>query len=205
MLLMSSLNVAARMVVPEWVQARCLAVYLLVLQGGMAVGSFAWGVLAQRAGVRWALVSAGAGLVLTIIAARRYALQPGPALDLKPAGNWPEPKIASNQSAIATPVLVTVEYEINPAQADEFAREMRKMEPVRRRNGALQWGLFTEATHPEKYLEEFLVESWIEHLRQLERFTVADKAVEDRILALHKGAQPPQVTHYLAEERALSQ
>jgi MFS family permease len=204
MLLMSSLNVAARMVLPEWVQARCLAVYLLVFQGGMALGSFGWGVLAQHLGVRSALMWAGAGLVLTIVVARRYALQPGLALDLKLAGNWPEPEI-SDQSAIGTPVLVTVEYEIDSVQADEFAREMRKLEPVRRRNGALQWGLFTEATRPEKYLEEFLVESWIEHLRQLERFTAADKAIEDRILALHKGAQPPRVTHYLADERALSQ
>ena len=98
-----------------------------------------------------------------------------------------------------------VEYEIDPAQADEFVSEMRKMEQVRRRNGALQWGLFTDAVRPGRQLEEFLVESWIEHLRQLERFTAADKTVEDRIFALHKGAEPPRVTHYLADERPLSQ
>jgi MFS family permease len=201
MLLISSLNVAARMVVPEWVQARCLAVYLLVFQGGMAVGSFGWGILAQHSGVRWALVWAGAGLVLTVALAHKYALQPGLALDLHPAGNWPEPQIPPGESSTTTPVLVTVEYDIDAVHADEFTREMRKMEQVRRRNGALQWGLFANATRPAKYLEEFLVESWIEHLRQLERFTAADKAVEDRILALHKGTEPPQVTHYLAQER----
>lgn len=189
------------MVVPAWVQARCVAVYLLVFQGGMAVGSFGWGILEQHAGVRWALVWAGAGLVLTIVLARRYSLQ-GLALDLKPAGNWPEPEISPDQAAIETPVLGTVEYEIDPAQTNEFVHEMRKMEQVRRRNGTLQGGLFTDATRPCRQLEEFLVESWIEHLRQLERFTAADKTIEDRILALHKGAEPPRVTHYLADERA---
>jgi MFS family permease len=200
MLLISSLNVAARMVVPEWVQARCLAVYLLVFQGGMALGSFGWGILAQHSGVRWALVWAGAGLLLTVTLSHRFALQPGLALDLRPAGNWPEPHITPEESSSTTPVLVTIEYEIDRAHVDEFAREMRKMERVRRRTGALQWGLLTDATRPGKYLEEFLIESWIEHLRQLERFTAADKAVEDRILALHKGAGPPRVTHYLAEQ-----
>ncbi len=205
MLLISSLNVAARMVVPAWVQARCLAVYLLIFQGGMAVGSFGWGLLAQHAGVRWALVWAGVGLMLTVALARRYALQPGLALNLTPAGNWPEPEISPDQSPAETPVLVTIEYEIDPAQTDEFVSGMGKMEQVRRRNGALQWGLFTDATRPGRQLEEFLVESWIEHLRQLERFTAADKIVEDRILALHKGAEPPRVTHYMAEERESSQ
>lgn len=142
--------------------------------------------------------------MLTVAVAHKYALQPGLALDLHPAGNWPEPRLPLDQSSSATPVLVTVEYEIDPAHAEDFAREMRKMERVRRRNGALQWGLFADATRQGKYLEEFLVESWIEHLRQLERFTGFDKTVEDQILALHKGTEPPRVTHYLAEERDIT-
>ena len=72
--------------------------------------------------------------MLTIILASRYALQPGLALDLKPAGNWPEPEIPPDEPFVEAPVLVTVEYEIDPAQTDEFVSEMRKMEQVRRRN-----------------------------------------------------------------------
>jgi MFS family permease len=199
-LLISSLNVATRMVVPEWVQARCLAVYLLVLQGGMAFGSFGWGLLAERVGARWSLVWAGAGLLLTIGLARSYALQSGLALNLKPAGKWPDPEISPKPSAITNPVLVTVEYEINPSDADKFAREMRNLEKIRRRDGALQWGLFIDPAGAGRYLEEFLVETWIEHLRQHARFTVADQQVLNRIIAMHRGSEEPRVTHYIADE-----
>jgi len=201
-LLISSLNVATRMVVPGWVQARCLAVYLLVFQGGMALGSFGWGIVAEKAGARWALVWAGAGLLVTVGFARRYALQPGLALDLKPAGQWPDPEILPDKSAITNPVLVTVEYEIDPGDAENFTCEMRTLEQIRRRDGALQWGLFIDPTGPGRYLEEFIVETWIEHLRQHERFTVADQQILDRVVAMHKGSEPPRVTHYIAEERA---
>jgi MFS family permease len=197
----SSLNVAARMVVPAWVQARSLAVYLLVFQGGMAIGSLGWGVVAEKQGVRWALAGASAGLLLSTLLALKYALKDGVALDLRPAGKWPTPEISPVISTENSPVLVAVQYEIDRERVEEFVSEMQQMEAIRRRDGALQWGLFIDPEEPGKYLEEFLVESWLEHLRQHERFTVSDQQVQQRILAMHKGAAAPRVTHYLAVER----
>jgi len=201
MVLISSFNVAARLVVPSWVQARSLAVYLLVSQGGMALGSLGWGVLAARWGVRRALMCASASLLLSIVLASRYSLTPGAPLNLQPAGKWPVPEISPDPSEDNTPVLVTVEYEIDPNRTEEFVADMQEMEAIRRRDGALQWGLFIDPTGPGRYLEEFLVESWLEHMRQHERFTVSDQQVQQRTLELHIGAEPPRVTHYLAEER----
>lgn len=201
MVLISSFNVAARMVVPSWVQARALAVYLLVSQGGMALGSLGWGLLAATEGVRWALTCASGGLLLSLVLASRYSLTREVPSNLKPAGKWPAPEISPDPSADNTPVLVTVEYEIDPNRVEEFVAEMQKMEAIRRRDGALQWGLFIDPSEPGKYLEEFLVESWLEHLRQHQRFTVSDQQVQQRVFDLHIGAELPRVTHYLAEER----
>lgn len=201
MVVISSLNVAARMVVPAWVQARSLAVYLLVFQGGMALGSLGWGVLAETQGVRWALAGASAGLLLSMVLASRYSLKEGVALNLSPAGKWPTPEISPEMWAENSPVLVTVQYEIDRERVEEFVSEMQQMEAIRRRDGALQWGLFLDPAGPGVYLEEFLVESWLEHLRQHERFTVSDQQVQQRILTMHKGAAAPRVTHYLAVER----
>jgi len=39
---MTVFNVAAQLSVPAWVQGRVLAVYQVVLQGGMAGGSVLW-------------------------------------------------------------------------------------------------------------------------------------------------------------------
>lgn len=199
--LVSSLNVATRMVVPNWIQARAIAVYLLVFQGGLAIGSIAWGVLATRLGLRAALVIAGTALLLTVPLAMTHSLKRGQRLDVDLIAQWPEPQFSPGLQQQSAPVLVTVEYQIAPERYEEFRREMAGLELFRRRNGALQWGLFADPRIPGTYLEEFLVESWLEHERQHERVTVSDAQLQDRIWALHAGAGRPRVVHFFAEER----
>jgi quinol monooxygenase YgiN len=96
-------------------------------------------------------------------------------------------------------VLVTIEYLIDPARADEFAAVMRETRANRLQKGALSWGLFQDTERPGRYLEYFLDESWADHLRRFERMTAADLALRDRRYALHIGPQPPQVHRYVAE------
>ncbi len=68
----------------------------------------------------------------------------------------------------------------------------------RRRDGAFAWGIFQDAAAPGRIIEYFLEESWLEHLRHHERVTQADRDIQERVHALHIGADPPRVTHYLA-------
>jgi predicted MFS family arabinose efflux permease len=201
MVLLTSLNVATRMVTARWVQARALSVYLLVFQGGIAIGSLLWGFVAARVGVRVSVAAAGAALLLGVALAKRFSLTAGEALDLAPAGHWPAPEGSPAARSQLRPVLVVVEYEIDPARAAEFTADMKELETIRRRDGALSWGLFSDPAAAGKYREEFLVESWVEHLRQHERVTVSDQRIQERIWALHKGPGVPRATHYLAEER----
>ena len=200
--LLSSLNVATRAVVPAWIQARALAVYLLVFQGGMALGSLVWGATASHFGVRAALAAAGAFLLLTIPLAVSHSLAGGQGMDLASAPSWPEPSISIDRPQDAAPVLVTVQYEIDPLRLQEFRGEMEKMEAFRRRDGALQWGLSADPVVPGCYLEEFVVESWVGHERQHERVTVTDQLLHDRVWALHLGAEAPRVRHFIADERS---
>jgi hypothetical protein len=95
--------------------------------------------------------------------------------------------------------LVTVEYQIEPADAEAFARRMRALGNIRLRDGALRWGLWADAAQPGRYLESFVVESWLQHLRQHERTTAADREVQALAHAFHRGEGPPRVTHFLHE------
>lgn len=61
----------------------------------------------------------------------------------------------------------------------------------------MQWGLFVDSADPGLFTEVFLVKSWIEHLRQHERVTVADRDVEERARAFHIGPDRPVVQHLL--------
>ena len=196
--LMSSFNVAAQAAVPPWVRARGLAVYLLVFQGGMAAGSVLWGAVAARLGIPAALIAAGAGLLLGLLVARRYRLAPGEALDLTPSLHWPEPTVLIEPPAAHGPVMVAVEYRIDPARAADFTRAMREVRLERLRDGAMRWELFQDPADPPRYVEAFLVESWVEHLRQHERVTLADREAEARARALHIGPTPPAVSHLIA-------
>ena len=61
---------------------------------------------------------------------------------------------------------------------------MRKVGRVRRRTGARRWGLWHDPASPERFLETFVVDSWEEHLRQHQRVTATDRALEDAARAL---------------------
>ena len=196
---MSSFNTAAQAAAPAWARARVLSIYLLVFMGGMAVGSAVWGAVAARFGVTSALTYAGLGLIIGIAASLRYTLIDGDELNLAPSAHWPEPVVVCEPNSEQGPVLVQVEYWIDPAQAREFRRAMRALRRIRRRDGAIRWGLFRDPAEPGRFVESFLVETWVEHLRQHVRGTESDREIEERIRAFHIGGGQPAVTHLIAE------
>jgi quinol monooxygenase YgiN len=95
------------------------------------------------------------------------------------------------------PVLVTVEYRVDPVHADAFTEAMDEIERLRRRDGAIRWGLFQDAADPLRWVETFVVESWVEHLRQHERVTMSDLALRERVYALIEGGTA-KVSHLIA-------
>jgi MFS family permease len=194
----STLTTATQTSVPAWVRARTLAVYLLVFQGAMAVGSVIWGAVATRIGLRSTLFCAGCALVVAAAATSRLRLAGLRELDTRPSGHWPEPILVVERHEEHGPVLVTVEYSIDPADARDFARAMQSMRTIRRRDGAVRWGLFEDAATPGRFIETYVVESWAEHLRQHERITISDREIETRAFAFHRGEGPPGVTHWIA-------
>jgi MFS family permease len=200
---LSSLNTAAQRVAPGWVRARTLATFQLVLQGGLALGSLALGLLTGAAGVRTALLIASGGLATGVLGVRRWPLAHSELADLSPAGTWSDPAAQLEPVPSDGPVLVTVEYRIDPSDADEFVAAMQELGLVRRRDGAYHWNLYEDLEQPGCYLETFFVDSWEEHLRQHDRLTVADLDVERRAKSIHRGPEPPAVRHLLWAPAAL--
>jgi len=194
----SSLNTVAQTALPNWVRARALSVYLLVFQGAMALGSVIWGEVASRFGLRRTLLAAGLALIAGAILTARTRLAGAQEVDITPSLHWPEPQFVSEPKPDQGPVLVTIEYRILPAEHENFSRAMKAVERIRRRDGAIQWGLFEDAANPGRYIESFLVENWAEHLRQHERITVSDRAFEERAWAFHQGDGAPPVTHWIS-------
>jgi MFS family permease len=196
---MSSFNISVQTEVPEWVRARALALYLLLFFGSLAAGSATWGLVAERFGIPLTLLSAAAALIVGLAATPFFPIRGGQQLDLNPSLHWSEPTFVLEPHPERGPVLVTVEYLIDPARAREFAHAMQDVKRIVRRDGATRWGLFNDTARPGRYLETFLVESWAEHMRQHARITNEDRAVQERVRSFHLGDSSPVVTHLVAE------
>jgi hypothetical protein len=97
------------------------------------------------------------------------------------------------------PVMVTVEYFIDPARAADFVQVMQRTRRARLRQGALSWGLFRDAAHPERWIEYFVDENFVEHQRRLERFSAFDAGLREERLAFHLGPEPPKAARYIAQ------
>jgi MFS family permease len=194
---MSSLNVSAQVALPEWVRGRGLALMVTAFFGAMTLGSAVWG----EAAVLWGLPAthfiAAAGVLAAIPLTWKWKLQTGSALDLSPSMHWLTPITKSKVAADRGPVLVTVEYAVDPENREPFLVALQRVGRERRRDGAYSWGSFEDTAQPGHFLEFFLVESWLEHLRQHERVTKADRRREEAVRAFQIGAAP-KVTHFVA-------
>ncbi len=195
---MSVLNVAAQLSVPGWVQGRALACYQMTVQGAMAGGAVVWGVVAERYGLFEALAGGAVAMVVGLIAMIRYRLASDEDLDFNLVERMPVPPWADLIPEDSGPVLVTVEYLIDPARASEFERAARALRQVRLRDGASFWGLFFDASNPERFVEYFSVESWLEHLRQHHRRVASDDRIVERVRAFHIGKDPPAISHQIS-------
>ena len=199
--ILSALQVSAQLTLPEWVRARGLATFVVVFMGGMALGSILWGQVATHIGIPSALTLAAAGLVMATAMTWRFKLGDHQALNFAPSMDWPAPVIAETPEPDGGPVMVTIEYRIDLAKRNQFVDAMQAVREMRRRNGAYFWELFHNAADPALFVECFMDESWLEHLRLHERMSVADRETLERAKAfLHEG-DATESAHWLADRQ----
>jgi MFS family permease len=199
LILFASLIAAVQGLIPSWVRGRVLSVHMLIFFGGLAGGSALWGCLGTGIGIKATLSIAAISMILAIPATWPWKLSSGEGLDLTPSLHWPALFTADGLDLDEGPVLVVVEYHIDPARSREFSTAVKALKTIRRRDGAIRWNLFRDVTDRSHYFESFIVESWGEHLRQHERMTVSDTEIETRVMSFHIGKRAPRVMHFIAE------
>jgi MFS family permease len=194
----NTLVTSAQMALPNWVRARGMSIYQMAIMAGTALGAWVWGHVAGWVGVAQAIATAAAVGVVLLYLTRRWSIEGVAIDDLSPQPPRPI-EVAIEVQPEEGPVMVQVEYLIDPAEAAAFAEVMQATRAARLRQGALSWGLFRDTAVPGRYVEYFVDENWVEHLRRQERFTAADEGLRARRLAFHKGEGPPVVKRYVAE------
>jgi quinol monooxygenase YgiN len=195
---LSTFNVTVQTSSPRWVLGRTMAIYQMVTFGGLAIGSWVCGLVASQFGLVTAFLASGVLMCVSVLIGRRLPLPQPEGLNLDPSRSWSaEQEALMGRMADSGPVAVTVEYRIAPADVEPFLLAMRELRRIRRRDGARRWTLMQDVADPELWMERYHSANWVEHLRRHHRFTVSDQEIERRVLAFHRGEEPPKVRHLI--------
>lgn len=200
---MSSLQVAAQGSLPDWVRARGLSMFMMVFMGSMALGSLLWGYLAKQYGIETSFLIAAVGMAIGIFSTWRFSISGHETVDLTPSMHWPLPLIDQSPQHDQGPVLVTIEYWVSNDKRAEFHKLMQGLKKVRKRDGAYFWELFQDTALAEHYIECFMAESWLEHLRQHDRVSVSDRALQEQIGRCLIADEKKLINHYVASSNSV--
>ena len=195
----NSISVSAQLGLPDWVRARGMSIFQMAIMGSSAFGAALWGQVATLTTVSTSLQLGAASGILAMLLTRRFKLDAVADEDLSPAHVWKPPVSAVPIDPHEGPVMVTIDYRIDPAKVAEFQQVMQESRRSRLRHGALSWELFRDTSDPGRYIEYFIDESWVEHLRRFDRVTAGDVALRERRFAFHIGDGLPVVSRYIAE------
>lgn len=195
--IMSTIQTAAQMALPNWVRSRGLAVFMMVFMGSLAGGSILWGKLAELAGLSVSLICAAIGTALAAILSRRWAISGIDNVDLNPSMHWQLPEIRAQVTHDRGPVMIVIHYQVEPGKESEFLRTIRRLGKSRRRDGAYAWDTLEDAVVPGHYIEYFMFNSWLEHLRLHERVTNDDRRLQEQLRTLLVADCKPEVTLFV--------
>lgn len=192
---LSSLNHAAQMALPDWVRARGLSIFLTVFFGAMSLGSLVWGQIANSYGIPVAMLLAALGAIVMIPVTWRSQINDTEGNGLAPSMHWPAPILSGDNAEPDKPVMIQVMYAVGATDRDRFLALMRELSDARRRSGGYDWSVMQDAADPRRFVETWREASWTQHLRHHDRVSLQDQDIQARIRRLQIDDAQPSVTH----------
>jgi len=189
-------NISVQLSAPRWVTGRALATYQAAGTGGVAVGSSGWGYLTDAAGVDIALlISAALMLASSLIGLWRR--MPRISSQGKEAEMLAYPEVRLALTERSGPLVVEIEYHVKQENARAFHSVMQEIQLSRQRNGAYGWSIARDIANPELWTERYHCPTWLDYLRQRNRPTQAERALDRQATNFHIGPEPVRVRRML--------
>ena len=176
-----ALSAGIQSTAPAWVRARAVAMNLVAMQASLALGSVIWGWVASHSGINISLASSSGAMLALLALSYRIKVRMGDEADITPGTQLTDLAIAVEPLPDDGPVLIQVQYQIDPKDSAAFLHAIHANEPARRRNGASDWRVFRDLGREGHYVERFIVTSWAEYVRLRSRMTVADQQAQERV------------------------
>jgi len=201
-LALSLFNTTVQLSAPRWVVGRALSFYQTTTFGGMAVGSWIWGVGAENLGVSVSLSLASLAMLVGGLAGLRNPLPQFTDVDLSPLNKFNEPMLRLDLQPRSGPIVLQIDYEIAEQDIPEFLTLMARRRRVRIRDGARQWALMRDLEHPEIWTETYHTATWADYVRHNRLRLQIDEEIWDAIRKLHRGVEGPRV-HRMIERQTI--
>ncbi|OYX66143.1 MAG: MFS transporter [Sphingomonadales bacterium 32-64-17] len=198
-LALSTFNVSVQLSAPRWVVARALSLYQTAAFGGIAVGAWLFGIIADAYGVQISLLTATGFLALSFLAGFVLPLASARDLDLA-LREWSEPETEVAVDERSGPIVVTIEYRIAPTDIPRFLNVMDERRRIRKRDGARHWTLLRDLGNSETWIERYNVATWLDYIRHNQRRTNEDSQNMTDILSMHIGPEKPMVRRLIERQ-----
>jgi MFS family permease len=199
---LSLFNVSIQLSAPRWVVGRALSLYQTATFGGMAGGSWVWGLTADAADPQWALVLAAGVLLLCLVVGLRLPLLQFNDRDLNPLDTFNEPLLKLDLMPRSGPIMIMIDYQIAQEDIPRFLALMSERRRIRIRDGARQWAVLRDLEKPYVWVESYHVPTWVDYVRHNLRRTKADADNTEQLRALHRGPGMP-VVHRMIERQTV--
>jgi len=169
-------NIELQSQAPRWVSGRALASFQAAAAGGIAVGSWLWGRVAEQVGTADALGLSGFAM-LACVSLSWLMRFPDHRIDTAESAPLQDPEARLAITGRSGPIAIEVEYRVDPERARAFYTAMLGVAPFRQRNGAYQWSLARDISDDHLWVERFTCPTWHDYLRQRDRMTLGEQAL----------------------------
>ena len=190
-------NIGVQLSAPRWVSGRALAAFQAAIAGGVAVGSWGWGHLANSAGVELSLLVASGVLLASPLLSRWMRMPPTGSRNDPASEMLADPELRLSLTARSGPIVVEIEYRVDPTRARLFYAVMQHVQRMRQRNGAYGWSIARDIADPELWTERYHCPTWQDYLRQRNRPTQAERELQARAFDFHLGPRPVRIRRML--------
>ncbi len=193
MLTIALFNISVQTSVPRWVTARALSLYSSSLTGGIALGAWFWGNIANSWSLEVALVTSGLSMLTLPLLALFLRLPEVSIAGSEPVPIVNEPEVALPISMRSGPVVIEIEYRIDPKEARAFYDAMLHIQRMRLRNGGFNWSITRDIGDPTLWIERYHTPTWADYLRMRDRFTQMDQDAQAAVDRFILDGEPKRV------------
>jgi MFS family permease len=197
MLAIALFNIGVQLSAPRWVAGRALAAFQAAIAGGIAVGSWGWGHVANGVGVGDTLLISGIAMLVSPLIGFWLAMPPAGDPTDTAIEALADPEVHMPLTARSGPIVIEIVYRIDLKRAREFYGVMQQVQLSRQRNGAYGWSIARDIADPEVWTERYHCPTWLDYLRQRNRPTQAERTLTQSAAEFHIGPEPVQVRRML--------